>query len=183
LALDEAGARRSAPHQIAHFPLPPASTKLVTPSAPRPRPKPAAWAQFTQWCAANDHVALPAAPETIAAWIVNLADGAEERRPLSRSTINLYLSAVMQAHHTAGHPFDRKHPLVARTWQGISRKKAKKGGPRKAKPIMGRDLRELIQGLDPAGSVIDARDAALLVLGWAAALRRSELRSSTAAWR
>jgi len=40
---------------------------------------------------------------------------------------------------------------------------------------MGSDLRDLIAGLDPASSVIDARDAALLVLGWAAALRRSEL--------
>ena len=135
-----------------------------------------AWAQFTRWCAANGHQALPAAPETIAAWIVDLADGdGKEQRPLSRATINLYLSAVMQAHHTAEHLFDRKHPLIARTWRGISRKKAKKGGPRKAKPIMGSDLRDLITGLDPGSSVINARDAALLVLGWAAALRRSEL--------
>jgi site-specific recombinase XerC len=116
-----------------------------------------------------------AQPETIAAWIVDLADGTDDRGPLCRSTINLYLSAVMQAHHTTNHPFDRKHPLIARTWKGISRKKAKRGGPRKAKPIMGSDLRDLITGLDPAGSIIDARDAALLVLGWAAALRRSEL--------
>ena len=40
---------------------------------------------------------------------------------------------------------------------------------------MGSDLRDLIASLDPAVSAIDARDAALLVLGWAAALRRSEL--------
>jgi integrase len=105
----------------------------------------------------------------------NLADRDASRRPLSHSIINLYLSAVMRARHTAGRTFDRKHPLIARTWQGISRKKARKGGPRKAKPIMGSDLRDLIAGVDPAGSMIDARDAALLGLGWAAALRRSEL--------
>ena len=39
---------------------------------------------------------------------------------------------------------------------------------------MGSDLRDLLASLDPAAA-IDARDAALLVLGWAAALRRSEL--------
>jgi site-specific recombinase XerC len=133
-----------------------------------------AWAQFTAWCGANGHGALPATPETIAAWIVDLADGAGGRRPLARSTINLYLSAVMQARHSQGHAFDRKHPLIARTWRGISRKKARQGGPRKVKPLMGAHLQQLIDGLI-AASAIDARDAALLALGWAAALRRSEL--------
>jgi integrase len=132
-----------------------------------------AWAQFTSWCDVNGHVALPATPETIVAWIVDLADGGEGRRPLSRATINLYLSAVMQAHHNKGQAFDRKHPLIARTWRGISRTKARQAGPRKAEPLMGTELRELIDGL--GSSAIDARDAALLALGWAAALRRSEL--------
>src|SRR5437016_2288832 len=57
----------------------------------------------------------------------------------------------------------------------MSRMKAKAGTvERKAAPLMGDQLRELVTGLDPART-LDARDAALLTLGWAAALRRSEL--------
>jgi hypothetical protein len=35
------------------------------------------------------------------------------------------LPAVISAHRAAGHSFDRKHTLVAETWFGISRSKAK----------------------------------------------------------
>ena len=80
----------------------------------------------------------------------------------------------MLAHHTAGYPLDRKHPRIAAMWQGISRTKAKGHTKRKAKALMADELRALVDGLDPA-KTLDARDAALLTLGWAAALRRSEL--------
>jgi integrase len=112
----------------------------------------------------------------VAAWIVDLADGAAtgSGKSLSRSTVNQYLSAVVLAHHTAGYPFDRKHPRIAAMWQGISRTKAKTQPRRKAKALMGDELRTLIEGLDQT-KTLDARDAALLTLGWAAALRRSEL--------
>jgi site-specific recombinase XerC len=93
---------------------------------------------------------------------------------LSRATINQYLSAVVLAHHTAGHALDRKHPIIAATWQGISRTKAKAGGVRKAAALMGSDLQTLVEGLE-LDRALDARDAALLTLGWAAALRRAEI--------
>jgi hypothetical protein len=49
----------------------------------------------------------------VAAWIAALAKGTTGR-PLSRSTINQYLSAVQLAHHRAGHAFDHKHPISPR---------------------------------------------------------------------
>src|SRR5262245_51386411 len=100
-----------------------------------------AWAQFTAWCGANGHGALPATPETIAAWIVDLADGDHGRRPLARATINLYLSAVMQAHHSQGHVFDRKHPLIARTWRGTQDAAVEIVVPRSDMPTAARALR------------------------------------------
>jgi integrase len=134
-----------------------------------------AWALFTAWCKANGRQPLPALPETIAAWMTALADGDRmEGGPRARRTINQYLSAVIVAHRTAGFPFDRKHPLVAETWRGISNAKAKTEVDRAARPLVSIDLRDLLRGLRldiPA----DARDAALLSVGWAAALRRSEL--------
>jgi integrase len=133
-----------------------------------------AWAQFQAWCETRGAEALPASPDTLATWIVDLADGTTGGKPLSRSTVNQYLSAVVLAHHTAGYPLDRKHPRIAAMWQGISRTKAKTQPRRKAEALMARELQELIEGLDQT-KALDARDAALLTLGWAAALRRSEL--------
>src|SRR5262249_60562337 len=83
-------------------------------------------------------------------------------------------SAVIVRHRDAGYPFDRKHAAIARVWKGICNTKARKEAVRKAKPLLANDLRDLIDGLDQQ-SASGARDAALLALGWAAALRRSEL--------
>jgi integrase len=132
-----------------------------------------AWALFTGWCKANGRQSLPALPETIAAWMTALADG-DQGPPRARRTINQYLSAVIVAHRTSGFPFDRKHPLVAETWRGISNAKATMEVDRAARPLVSIDLRDLLRGLR-LGIPADARDAALLSVGWAAALRRSEL--------
>jgi len=56
----------------------------------------------------------------------------------------------------------------------ISNTKARKEAVRKGKPLLANDLRGLINGPDQQNAS-GARDAALLSLGWAAALRRSEL--------
>jgi integrase len=92
----------------------------------------------------------------------------------ARSSINQALSAVIVRHRDAGFAFDRKHAAIARVWKGIANTKGRKETVRKAKPLLANDLRDLIDGLDHQ-SASGARDAALLSLGWAAALRRSEL--------
>src|SRR5215471_20792023 len=63
--------------------------------------------------------------------------------------------------------------LTCDALQIIGNIKARKETVRKAKPLLADDLRALIDGLEQTAS--GARDAALLALGWAAALRRSEL--------
>ena len=133
-----------------------------------------AWRSFEVWCAANDATPLPASPETIAAWLTGMATGIGNRKPMARSSINQALSAVLLAHRTAAHSFDRKHPLIAETWRGISRSKAEKDDERQAAALMGEDLQAVVRMLSSTRA-IDARDRALLLLGWAAALRRSEL--------
>ena len=58
--------------------------------------------------------------------------------------------------------------LATETWKGISNVKAETEVDRAARPLVVADLRELLRGLRldiPA----DARDAALLSLGWAGA--------------
>jgi integrase len=163
----------------AELPLQPAlvaATRAYRASARAPRTRDAyraAWQRFAAWCAREGRTPLPASPETVAAWMTALADGLDGP-PRAAATINAYFSGVINAHRAAGHAFDRKHTLVAETWSGISRTKAKTHTKRQAKPLMAADLHALLRDFHPA-LVADARDAALLALGWAGALRRSEL--------
>lgn len=153
-----------------------AATRSYRASARAPRTREAyrdAWQWFVAWCAREGRAPLPASPETVAGWMVALADGLDGP-PRAAATINAYLSAVISAHRAAGHAFDRKHTLIAETWSGISRAKAKSHSKRQAKPLLGGDLQALLQSFAPV-LIADARDAALLALGWAGALRRSEL--------
>jgi integrase len=153
-----------------------AATRAYRAKARAPRTRDAyrsSWQRFAAWCMREGRVALPASPETVAAWMAALADGLDGP-PRAASTINAYLCAIISAHRAAGHAFDRKHTLIAETWSGISRIKAKTHTKRQAKPLLGHDLHALLREFRP-GLVADARDAAILALGWAAALRRSEL--------
>jgi integrase len=143
--------------------------------APRTREAYArAWTGFETWCGANGVPALPASAETVAVWMAALANGEGDRKPLARSSIDQALSGIILRHRNAGYPFDRKHPAIARTWKGISNTKAKTEAKRQARPLMADDLRALVETLRPLIPA-EARDAALLAVGWAAALRRSEL--------
>jgi integrase len=117
---------------------------------------------------------LPAAPETVALWLTALADGYGTRKPLARSSINQALSAVILRHRDHGCPLERNHKAIAKVWEGICKTKAEKEAVRKAKPLLTDELRDLIECLD-LRKASGARDAALLALGWAGALRRSEL--------
>jgi integrase len=132
------------------------------------------WADFTAWCGDKGLASLPAAPEAVAVWMSALAVGEGGRKPLARASINQALSAVIFYHRDAGHSFDRKHRIIARTWAGISRTKAQTDIVRKAKPLLATDLRDIVERLKP-NKPIDGRNGALLTLGWAGALRRSEL--------
>jgi hypothetical protein len=101
------------------------------------------------------------------------ADVTDTGRPLARASINQALAAVTLAHRNAGHIFDRKHRVIAMTWSGISRVKAMTEVKRQAAPVVTADVRDLLAMLNTARN-IDCRNAALLTLGWGAALRRSE---------
>jgi integrase len=129
---------------------------------------------FTSWCERHGRQSLPASPETIAAWLTALADGVDGRRPLARASINQALAAVTLAHRLAGYAFDRKHRVISMTWSGISRVKAMTEVERQAAPVIAADVRDLLAMLN-VGRNIGCRNAALLTLGWGAALRRSEL--------
>jgi integrase len=125
----------------------------------------AAWAAFEQWCADHHLSSLPAAPETVALYVADHGDR------LKASTLQLRLVAVAQAHRIAGHPAPTTHPAVRAVAAGVRRTHGT--APTRKAPLRVEDLRR-IDELLPA-TTAGTRDRALLLLGFAAALRRSEI--------
>jgi integrase len=125
------------------------------------------WADFAAWCAAHALAALPAAPETVALY---LAAQAADRKP---STLARRLTAIAQAHKTAGYESPTTHPSVRQVVAGIRRAKgtAQEG---KAAAVT-REVRAMCEALPSVPALRRQRDAALLLVGFAGAFRRSEL--------
>jgi site-specific recombinase XerD len=109
---------------------------------------------------------LPAAPETVALYITSLVDQGRKA-----STIQRRLTAISQAHKTAGYATPTTSPGVRAVWSGIRREH---GTAQAGKaPVMTVDLRAMVETLPD--SLSGLRDRALLLVGFAGGFRRSEL--------
>ena len=123
------------------------------------------WRHFTDWCAAHGVSPLPAAPETVSAYLT-LAAGV-----LAVSTLEHRLATVAKAHGAAGFPNPVTHELIRTQMRGIRRTYGI--APRQKTPALVVDLRAMLDVLPH--TLIGVRDRALLLLGFATAARRSEL--------
>lgn len=123
------------------------------------------WTHFTGWCHGVALAPLPAAPETVAAYLASLAGR------YTRSTIQRRLAAIGEAHRLAGESLTASHPAIRNTLRGMFRQHGKP--PRKAAALGRLQVQRLIAGCDD--TLAGSRDRALLLLGFAGALRRSEL--------
>lgn len=129
------------------------------------------WRQFEEWCDARRLDHLPARPEAVATYLASLAIAGK-----ADSTIGRHLAAIAWRHRQDGHvpPSARDERMViADTLAGIRREQRARPSARKA-AITAADLGRMIAEADGMGSRA-VRDRALLALGFAAALRRSEL--------
>jgi integrase len=121
---------------------------------------------FVTWCEGIGASSLPAQPEIVALYLAHLADEGS-----AVATIDRALVAISQAHKLAGFASPRSEILVREVHRGIRRTLGR--AQRRAKPIMPKALREIVTAL-PSG-LLGTRDRALLLVGFASALRRSEL--------
>ncbi|OZF56527.1 site-specific integrase [Rhodococcus sp. 14-2470-1a] len=144
----------------------------------------AAWRRFTSWCAANGHVTLPAHPITVAAYLVDAADTRTEtgERAYAVATFGTWIAAINHQHRTTGHMSPSAHELVIATLSGIRREYAAAGDrPRSPRdPLLVDDIKLLVETARKrcqgwADEVLERRDSAILLLGFAGAFRRSEL--------
>ena len=124
------------------------------------------WRHFSSWCQANHRMALPALPETVGLYLTTLAESHKV------STLTRRISAISQAHQAAGFDSPTEAAVVRQLMKGIRRTL---GTAQTGKsPVKVEHLRTIIAGLDP-DRVLDVRDRALLLVGFAWAFRRSEL--------
>jgi integrase len=117
-------------------------------------------AEFERWGGS-----IPASAETIAGYLAARADA------LAVASLVRHLASISKAHEARGLPNPTRSELVRATLRGIKRTKG--CAQREAKPLLRDDL---LLALDATGdSIKDIRDRALLLIGFAGALRRSEL--------
>lgn len=132
------------------------------------------FAKFSLFCEAIDAEAMPAEPATVVMFLTS------EARTLKPSTVTRRAAAISVTHKEAGHPSPCAHDGVRELLKGIRR--AAKTKPelqtRKVSPARVGDIRRMVDTLDRE-TLAGRRDAALLLVGFAGALRRSELASIT----
>ena len=124
---------------------------------------------WCSWCARHDLPPLPASGPDVAAFLAG-----ERGRKLSPETPKLRRAAIRYLHRAAGCPVPTDDVCVSETMAGICREAARQGiVPRKKVAATATVLRRLLAPV--AGDVRGLRDRAILLVGFAGALRRSEL--------
>jgi len=124
--------------------------------------------RWTAWCAGRGVEPDAAGPEHVAAWIAELAAAGR-----SASTIQVALAALAADAHDAGIPDPTAHPGVRRVVAGL-RRTVGTAPRRQAHPVTTAEVRRIVVAIEGDG-LRALRDRALILLGYAAALRRSEL--------
>jgi integrase len=137
------------------------------------------WRVFAAWCAVRGFSPLPATPQTVAVFVsaqaVGDAAATPPRSPRKIATLSRYLAAINYRHKQAQltTPGDQEGGVVLReAFAGIRRHLRT---DRTRKSAADGDCLRAMLGAIAGDDVRAARDRALLTLGMAAALRRSEL--------
>ena len=122
-------------------------------------------AAYEAWCAQMGFTALPATPQVVGAYLAACGEG------YAMSTLRRRVAAIARASGALSAPLDTRHPHIRETLRGIG---VEYGAPaRQAAALTTDEIRRLIAGCGE--DLTGRRDRALLLIGFAAALRRSEL--------
>ena len=124
-----------------------------------------AWNDFGLFCDKCNVAPLPASSETIVEYVTALADAGQRV-----STIQTKLAAITFAHDSQGGANPAQSKQVRIVMQGIRRKLG--CAAQQKSPILRNDLVKMIDALPD--TLQGKRDRAILLLGFAGALRRSE---------
>lgn len=132
------------------------------------------WKHFSSWCRRQGVEMFPPDPQTVGLYITACASGKStgDKKPNSVSTIERRLSALTWNYAQRSQPLDRKDRHIATVMAGIRNKHA--APPRQKEAILPENLIAMLETLD-RGTLRGLRDRAMLLLGFAGGLRRSEI--------
>ena len=134
------------------------------------------WKHFTAWCRRQNLSPLPPDPEVVGLYITACASvsasGTRSGKPNSVSTIERRLAAIGWNCTQRGMTLDRKDRAIATVMAGIRNTHA--APPRQKEALLPEDLIAMLETLD-RGTLRGLRDRAMLLIGFAGGLRRSEI--------
>ncbi|KZY33804.1 integrase [Roseovarius sp. HI0049] len=129
------------------------------------------WAHFARWCRIKGVEPLPPSPEMIGLYLADLASGSGPSPALSVPTIDRRLSGLAWNYAQRGFTLDRKNRHIATVLAGIKRRHARP--PVQKAAILAEDILAMVATLPH--DLRGLRDRAILLLGYAGGLRRSEI--------
>ncbi|MEM6900766.1 MAG: tyrosine-type recombinase/integrase [Pseudomonadota bacterium] len=129
------------------------------------------WKHFARWCRLKGTEPLPPSPEMIGLYLTNLAAPTGPSPALSVSTIDRRLSGLAWTYAQRGFALDRKDRHIASVLAGIKRKHARP--PVQKEAILPADILAMVATLPH--DLRGLRDRAILLVGYAGGLRRSEI--------
>ena len=132
------------------------------------------WKHFLAWCRRQSLLPLPSDPRTVGLYITACASGAAtaDRKPNSVATIERRLSALAWNYTQRGELLDRKDRHIATVLAGIRNTHGRP--PVQKEAVLPEDVLAMLETLDH-GTFRGLRDRAMLLVGFAGGLRRSEI--------
>ena len=132
------------------------------------------WSRFVDYCDEEqiaDPLSVP--PDEVARYFVHLATRPSPQSGAipSMGTVKLYKSAVNKKYLEAGKQSPTNHPVVRSTLKGLARLKG--SSSRRVDALREFHIEAMLQSCPI--SLIGKRDAAIIAVGFAGALRRSEI--------
>ena len=136
------------------------------------------WTHFSSWCRRQGFALMPPDPQVVGLYITACASGGTAGKtgtggkPNAVSTIERRLSSLSWNFARRGQPLDRKDRHIATVMAGIRNRHA--APPRQKEAVLPEDLIAMLETLD-RGTLRGLRDRAMLLIGFAGGLRRSEI--------
>jgi integrase len=132
------------------------------------------WRHYLGWCARHGVAPLPPDPQAIGLYLAFCAStpGAARTAPASVKTIERRLSGLVWGFNQRGQPLDRGDRHIKEVLAGIRRRHGRP--PVQKEAVLGADIIRMAEQVE-RDTLRGLRDRAILLLGFAGGLRRSEI--------
>lgn len=143
------------------------------------------WRRFAACCEKRRLDPMAATPEDVAEFLVAMASGTgspragtQQRKPLAPSTIKICLAAINRKYKESGVDSPADDETVRSVLRGLGRRAGEP--PRRVKALRENEIRAILSHCDRLAArterrALAIRDAAVVAVGFAGALRRSEI--------